>query len=189
MFIPTYAMGFLCMGIDYYGTELPARYIIAVLAGTFILTTIAPLMCIFLMIYKGHITDIYMIKKEERNVPYFIYIFMLLVWCYYIHSTLLMPAIVWNTALATTMVLLFVTLINYHWKISAHLTGMGCLLGSIVTYSWHVGIYPITIIMILLVLTASLMWARLYLNAHTSLQVIAGFGLGLIGALVPLLWV
>ncbi len=188
MFIPTYAMGILCWAISHYGAPLPMPYIIAVLVGTLCLTAIAPLIILFLMMYKGHLTDIYMDDKQERTVPYLTYVFMLLVWCYYLHRVLIMPTIIWTTALCITTILLLVTLINRYWKISAHLTGIGSLLGAMIGYCWHVGIYPMTTIFVVIGITALLMWARLYLNAHTPLQVIAGFGLGLIGAFAPALW-
>jgi membrane-associated phospholipid phosphatase len=73
-----------------------------------------------------------------------------------------------------------VTLITLFWKISAHAVGTGGLLGFLfgIVYSFAATelLYP-TLVCVLA--TGLLLSARLYLNAHTPVEVGAGFLLGL----------
>jgi membrane-associated phospholipid phosphatase len=89
--------------------------------------------------------------------------------------------------LGVILALLAVTIINHWWKISAHLTGIGGLLGGICSFALNYSMLPLPLIIIVLVLTLLLMLARLYLNAHTPLQVVCGFLLGLLCTFTPTL--
>ena len=85
------------------------------------------------------------------------------------------------------MALLAVTLINHWWKISAHLTGIGGLLGGICSFALHYATLPMGLVVIVLLVALILMYARLYLDAHTPLQVVAGFILGILCTFLPTL--
>ena len=83
--------------------------------------------------------------------------------------------------------LLAVTIINHWWKISAHLTGIGGLLGGICSFALSYSVLPFWLIIIVLLVALILMYARLYLDAHTPMQVVCGFILGLLSTFIPTL--
>ena len=92
---------------------------------------------------------------------------------------------------AITVCLGTVTLVSRFWKISAHSTGIagtvGFLLGLYLRFEEEALFYPL---LVSLVLTGLLMTARLYLNLHTPVQVLAGGLLGFSVCLTAVLvWV
>ena len=84
------------------------------------------------------------------------------------------------------MALGIVAVVNKRWKISAHLTGFGGLTGGVLSFYLAGGMMPPTwLVGVLLGLALVLMYARLYLDAHTPMQVVGGFLLGLVMTFIP----
>jgi membrane-associated phospholipid phosphatase len=106
-------------------------------------------------------------------------------WAYFVHQVLHLPILILLIAIGATLALVAVTVINHWWKISAHLTGVGGLLGGICSFALYYGYLPITLIIITLMWALILMYARLYLHAHTALQVVCGLLLGLLCTFIP----
>ena len=92
----------------------------------------------------------------------------------------MMPKLLVALTIASTCAIGIVMLINLKWKISAHLTGFGCFVGCIISISAYYGHFNLLAVGILLLIALMLMCARLYLNAHTPLQVVIGFVFGLL---------
>ena len=69
-------------------------------------------------------------------------------------------------------------LISYWWKISLHLIGVGGVTGVVVALSLRAGLGITPALMGMIVVAALTATARLYLNAHTPAQTLAGFILG-----------
>ena len=85
-----------------------------------------------------------------------------------------------------TLTMGLILIINKKWKISAHLTGMGGFLGGVLSYYLSIGSIPSTgFLCALLGISLLLMYARLWLNAHSSGQVVAGWLMGIICTFVP----
>ena len=106
-------------------------------------------------------------------------------WAYFVDKVLYLPTLILLIAIGAMIALVAVTVINHWWKISAHLTGIGGLLGGICSFALYYGHLPITLIIITLVWALILMYARLYLQAHTPLQVVCGLLLGLLCTFIP----
>jgi membrane-associated phospholipid phosphatase len=98
-----------------------------------------------------------------------------------------LPVFLLLVVIGAIIALLAVTMINRKWKISAHLTGIGGLLGGICSFALNYSVLPSGLIMGVLALSLLLMYARLYLNAHTPMQVVCGFLLGLLSTFIPTL--
>ena len=89
-----------------------------------------------------------------------------------------------------TMSIALVTVISLSWQISAHGTGIGGMLGSVMALLVKTGAAGLFWPMLGLLATAGfLMSARLQLNAHTPKQIIAGLSLGFgISAGLAMIW-
>ena len=96
-----------------------------------------------------------------------------------------MPFVWLIVAIGASLALLAVTIINHWWKISAHLTALGGLLGGICSISLYYNVLPSSLIIGILIVSLLLMYARLYLNAHTPLQVVCGYILGIVCTFTP----
>ena len=136
---------------------------------------------------KGYIDSLHINDAKQRTTPYVYTLICYVFWAYLLRVTLHLPEFLLLVAIGAMAALLAVTVINHWWKISAHLTGIGGLLGGICSFSLHYSTLHIILIIIVLTFALLLMYARLYLNAHTPLQVVCGFLLGLLCTFVPTL--
>ena len=134
---------------------------------------------------RGKITDLQISRSEQRTVPYLYSTIGFAFWCYFVIWVLRAPMYVNLVVVSCALALIVVTLINRRWKISAHLTGMGGLVGGVISHYLVGSGGPLWLPIVLLGLTLLLMYARLYLQAHNSQQVVAGFLLGLSFTLLP----
>ena len=185
LFMPTYGMGLYMVAMRMRIQQLPSVYILIGLAVTFVLTTLIPIILILILRKRGTISSIYIDEAHERTIPY-IYTFICFgFWCYFVGATLKMPTVWLVVAIGATIALLFVTIINHWWKISAHLTALGGLLGGICSLALYYSTLPTTLIIGIMIISLLLMCARIYLNAHTPLQVICGFVLGILCTFIP----
>ncbi len=187
MLMPLYGMLLFFTSTQTLLPLLPTAYIVIGIVGTMVLTLLIPIILLLYMWRKGYIDSLHMHDSKQRTTPYIYTLICYCFWAYFLHATLQLPIFMLLVAIGAIVALLIVTIINHWWKISAHLTGIGGLLGGICSFALNYSILPIYLIIIVLLLSLLLMYARLYLNAHTPLQVVCGFLLGLISTSIPTL--
>lgn len=186
LFVPTYGMLLFCATYSVYFHVLPSAYWWVSIVGTLLLTCIIPITAILLLIRRGSVSDLYIEQAEERTTPYIYTVFCFAFWCYFMCSALNVPTCILLTGIGATVALIIVALVNRRWKISAHLSGLGGLVGGVMSFCMCTGIAPhIWLVISILALSLLLMYARLYLNAHTPMQVVGGFLLGLVMTFIP----
>ena len=187
MLMPLYGMLLFFTSTQTLLPLLPTAYIVIGIVGTMVLTLLIPVILLLYMWRKGYIDSLHMHDSKQRTTPYIYTLICYCFWAYFLHATLQLPIFMLLVAIGAIVALLIVTIINHWWKISAHLTGIGGLLGGICSFALNYSILPIYLIIIALLLSLLLMYARLYLNAHTPLQVVCGFLLGLTCTSIPTL--
>ena len=154
---------------------------------TGLLSTIIPVLGIFILYKVGVVQSIQTAKREERFYPYLITLISLglLVYFYLIFK---IPLFVSYIAIGLFFSVLIIMLVNLWWKISAHMGGVGGLLGSVLALTYYFQDNAMWLYMILFVVSGIVAFARLKLEAHTPSQLIAGFFVGLVGlGVAPLL--
>jgi membrane-associated phospholipid phosphatase len=138
-------------------------------ASTFF-TSIGPMLFIFWLYATGRIADMDMSRREEREAVFTAFVLFYLggtatLWL--LHA----PAMITASMAGYAASALVVQLITRYWKISTHALGITAPLIALV---YLYGTQPLPF----LVLIPIVCWARVYLKAHTVLQVIAGGALG-----------
>lgn len=185
LFIPTYGIGLYCY-VFMRAYPLPLVWPLVAIIGTFILTCILPITAIWIMIRRGDVTDMQINDAGERTMPYIYAVLGFSFWCYLMISILHVPLYIGLVTIGASLAIGIITLINRKWKISAHLTGMGGLLGGIMAYYLGIGMMPNWgLLSVWLCLSLALMFARVRLNAHTPAQVSAGWLLGIACTFIP----
>ena len=185
LFIPTYGIALFCYAYS-VAHPLPTVWTTVAVAGTFLLTCLIPLTAIMILMRRGEVTNFHIDNARERTVPYLYSAFGFACWAYLMIAILHAPVYIGFISIGATAAIGLVALINRWWKISAHLTGMGGLVGGLLCYCLGVGAMPSAWMLCLcLGLSLLLMYARLYLNAHTPAQVCAGWLLGLVCTFIP----
>ena len=185
LLMPTYGMALFLGAHRQISSEISTAYSIITMLGTMLFTLLIPAVCIIFLWKTKRIDSLHIDNPKQRTYPYVYTIMAYGFWAYFVHQVLYLPTLILLIAIGAMIALLAVTVINHWWKISAHLTGVGGLLGGICSFALIYGYLPITLIIITLILALILMYARLYLQAHTPLQVVCGLLLGLLCTFIP----
>lgn len=185
LFIPSYGMALYMWAMLHRTPTLPSIYIWLNIIGTFVLTALIPIVLIIILWRQGRVSSLHITYPKERTIPYLYSTACFGFWCYFVSNTTHLPKVWLFIALGATVALFAVTIINRWWKISAHLTSMGGLLGGLISMGLYYNIVPTSLVIALLVLSLLLMYARLYLDAHTPMQVVCGYLLGILCTFIP----
>lgn len=177
LLIPTYTLLIIFNINVYFSMIIPQLAKLQILGMVFLITFIFPLFMMILFQRIGIIKSLYMKTKEERTLPYLMTIIF-----YYLASYLLkqlqISPIFYYFILGATFLIIITLIINFFWKISIHMIGIGGMLGTLMglSFLWMI---DIPFLIILLVLCSGVTgFARLKLNAHNPAQIYSGFLLG-----------
>lgn len=185
LFIPTYGIVLFCCAFA-RAAQVPLVWSLVAVIGTCVLTCILPITAIGILIRRGVVTDLQIADAGERTMPYIYSAFGFGFWAYLMNNILHAPDCIGLISIGATCAILLIALINLWWKISAHLTGLGGLIGGIMSYYLSISTMPSWgLITVLLLISLALMYARVYLRAHQPSQVSAGWLLGITSTFLP----
>lgn len=185
LLMPTYGIGLYMIAMHTHTPELPIAYMGISIITTFVITTIIPIVLIVVLWKRGSISSLHMTNSDERTTPYIYTTVCYGFWCYLVSAILRLPQVWLVISIGATCAILAITLINQWWKISAHLTAMGGFLGGLCSLALYYSIMPIIPIIIVLIISLLLMYARLFMHAHTPTQVVVGYVLGICFTFLP----
>jgi len=183
LLMPTYAM-YMLMSMDIFMPLPPIWRWIAVI-GTFLFTGFFPALPIWLMMKRGDIKDLFISNRQERTVPYIFSFVAYIFWALFMWRTLQFPIFIVTMAIGSAASILVIALINFKWKISAHLAGMGGFCGGIFGICYRTAINPLWLFGIILGISALVALSRIELKAHTPGQTLAGFAVGFFMVFTP----
>lgn len=174
LLMPSYGI-FLTLWVSvlYY---LPTGTRLVVLLVIFGITCLLPMTVIAILHNLKLIEDKTLVNKNERWLPYIAAILCYVGSGLYLNS-IHMPqwavAFIWGGVAACVVT----TIINFRWKISAHMTGIGGLLAFLFRLRADgLGAFELLwLIYVVIILAGALGTARMCLNRHTLWQVLAGF--------------
>jgi len=156
------------------------RLQLIVLGLIFILTYIVPILLLFFLKNFGFIKDFQVSTIKERRVPV---IFMILI-LYFLGNTILQIPVIRNLGIlfyGTSLSLICIYLLfSAKLKSSLHLVSMGNMLGFFLIMTNVNNLSILFIIILLIFLSGILASSRLYLKAHTPIELLIGFFLGFI---------
>jgi hypothetical protein len=181
LLVPTYGCILLLFGIKNtvydYMTPLPMKWRITMVV--FLFSFVLPVINIYLLFRLRRIKSLQLSERNDRTYPY------ILTGVFYLGLFYLMTGInIWHTIrfliLGGGIAILLTALVNLKTKISAHMVGLGGLLGALISTSALIKT-DMTLFYIPVIIVAGLTaWARMLLGEHNHRQIYLGFGLGLI---------
>ncbi len=171
-------LSFALMFKDSYLNVMPMYYksMITSIVGVF--TLVIPCLFIFLLKILKVISSVSLYNRKDRMIPYLITIlsyFTCAITLYKLRVPLWMLSMLIGAALA----LINAMFITMKWKISAHATGMGGMMGAVIYLFIVFGAVPLWLLSLVILASGAVGTARIYLNCHTFGQVIAGYANGL----------
>jgi hypothetical protein len=188
LIMPLFA-AFIFMNLPVYAFRLlplPLKHYVFICNALF--TLLIPVLMILLLHRFGFISSLQLERREERRFPLLLTLIFYGLNFYFLYKVHL-PALYYLFLLAALLSLLMSGFITRFWKISMHMTGIGGLCGSILlcAFVWQVDLR--ILLAFLFLLAGAIGSARLILNAHTPMQVLAGFFNGFLPQLAILLLV
>ncbi|MBT4679170.1 MAG: hypothetical protein HOB69_04875 [Flavobacterium sp.] len=156
------------------------RLQLIVLGLVFALTYVVPVLLLLFLKNFGFIKDFQVSTIKERRFPVIFMIFLL----YFLGNTIIqIPTIrnlgilFYGTSLSLTCIYL---LFSVKLKSSLHLVSMGNMIGFFLIMTNINSLSMLPIIILLVLLSGILASSRLYLKAHTPIELLIGFSLGIV---------
>ena len=175
LLIPT--IGFLVlMNSGFYFSLISAEAKIIVFIVVFLSTFLTPLISLILMNISSRF-QLSMDKSTDRVVPLLFSAIFYYVGYFFLGRFSVYP--VYRIFLiASIFIIIVLMLISMKWKISAHMAGIGGLLGALIALSLRLEINNSSLIAVLVGIAGLVGTSRMILGKHNSLQIYAGFFLG-----------
>ena len=174
--MPTYAILLLLYFSKVFSQFMTIEQKTHLINLTLIFTLLLPLLSIFLLKKLKIVSSIYMENQKERKWPLLIaissyYLLFRMFEFLYIH-----PIII-KLVLGAMLILFLAVIISNFWKISLHMLGIGGVFGAFLALQY---LFSGTLFFIILLLLCSglVAYARINENAHTLKQVYLGFLVG-----------
>lgn len=173
--VPTYAVMLALWCSRLMFLPLNVRWHVTLLV--FCITAVVPLAAILGLNKLGVVSDPGLNKRTERTLPYVI------TGLAYVACTIYLlranaPGWLWLFMAGTTLATIISAVVNRWWKISAHMAAMGGLVAMmfrVLDIGMAAPAVPFMLFTILIVIAAGAVGtARIYLDRHTLLQVMAG---------------
>ena len=149
-------------------------------------TIILPLLSIFFLIKKGHVKSLEMSSHKERSLPLFLTVIWMLLGLFMLRNVLLYAPILKAEIIGAILIIIFAAIISKFWKISLHLLAIGGVVGVFIALQLIAG-GVLYLLLIFILLSGILGFARIMQKAHNYTQVCVGFLLGISVELVSLL--
>ena len=188
VFTPFYLplLGLIVLFFLSYLRQYPLSYKFFVLAMVYFFTILLPTLLIHLYRRYHGWTLFELGRRERRMVPYIISILCYFT-CVYLMEQLHIPHFMGSIVTAALMVQMVCALINVGWKISTHTAAIGGVAGALFIFSELFSFNPVWWFCLVFVIAGFLGTARMLLRQHTLSQVLGGFFVGIVCAIIGLI--
>ena len=184
-YLPT--VGLICLFMFSYMSQMPWSYKFQLLTMVYLLTVVLP--TVLIHFYRRHhgwsLIDLG--QKERRAVPYVISILCYFL-CIYLMEFLHIPHFMMSIVTAALFIQITCAMINVWWKISTHTAAIGGVAGALFVFAEFFGFNPVWWLSLTFILAGILGTSRMILRQHSLAQVIAGFFVGVVCAIIGILF-
>ena len=162
-----------------YMNRLELTYRLSILFLVYLFTILLPTVLIHLYRrYRGW-TLIELGARERRMVPYILSILSYTA-CVYVMSIRNVASFMGRIVIAALVVQIVCALINVWWKVSTHTAAIGGVAGALMAFAILFNFNPVWWLCLVLIIAGVVGTSRMILLQHSLLQVVSGFGIGLL---------
>jgi hypothetical protein len=180
LLLPTYAFVFLNWAYPYLFFNLDLINKTRLFVTIFINTFVFPMIALVIMRKLDFISSYHLPERQERIIPY-IAIIAFYFWTYLVVKNLGVGGFINDILFGVCISIFLVFFFNGFFKISAHTAASGAFVGLTISLAFN-SVYNIELPLMLVVIIAGIVGtSRLYLSAHNSYEVFAGYAVGLLG--------
>ena len=178
-------VAFLILFVFSYLRIMPLQYKLIVLGVVYCFTILMPTLTIFLFRKINGFGPGDLVERKRRYVP-FILTITSYIFCLLMMHRLNIPWYMTGIILASLVVSVICIAVNLKWKLSEHMAGIGGVIGGLVSFSALFGYNPVAWLCLFILIAGILGSARIILGHHTLGEVLSGFTVGLVAALLVL---
>lgn len=178
LFVPTLGMMLLFRMDTYIHFAVPGQAKRFIMVIIFINTALAPALAILLLKRTGLIRDLLLDDRSERLFPLLVSSLLFFL-TYYLLRQVSLPSLIYYYMMGATLTVITSLLITFRWKISIHMMSMGGYTGFLIATALFLKLDISWLIALLFLVSGVVGASRLRLQAHTPLQVYAGYLCGI----------
>jgi len=176
---------FIILNFISYLSAIPPNAKMWLYILVFVTTFLFPAISLLFLLWQKLITEVEIDDNKERLLPIIISLGFYYMG-YYILGINNVSGLLRAFYLSAIISMSISFFINIFWKISAHMIGIGGLSGLILAISFIQSLNLLLVFIFTILLAGIIGSARIKLKAHNSLQIIAGFYLGMITVITTL---
>jgi len=182
LFMPLYGLGIIFTAPTIMGflpvTVKKILFLIVLINNVFIPITLLPLFRMRNIISSYNIED-----RSERSIPLFTTAIFYSITSYIVFR-FQVPVFLKSYFMASAILVVVLTIINFWWKISIHAAAAGAMTATVIVLAGKM-YAPLTLYLIAIIIISGLVLSsRLRLNAHNPAQVWSGYLTGLAGLIL-----
>lgn len=174
MFTISWAMLVMLNLNAYFVSIIPDKLRWTIIALVFANTTLIPGILVWLMARKDIISSLDMPIKKERTIPYLVFA-IFYASTYFLMKNIGLPNLYYLFIIGGLASIIAATIINLYWKISIHMIGIGGLTAGFLVLMYRSLISEPILIIVLILLSGLVGFARLQSNSHSPAQVYTGY--------------
>jgi membrane-associated phospholipid phosphatase len=157
----------------------PLRLKLVLTFTIFAFTFLLPVLNLLILYKLGYVSSLAIDNRKERTFPLLMTALCYFGLFYMIYDFNIWPAIK-LFILGGGLCIFFAAIVNLWWQISAHMIGVGGLIGALLAMCYFMQMPILVAVCICIIVAGAIGFARLKLNAHSPSQVYAGFIFGCI---------
>jgi membrane-associated phospholipid phosphatase len=174
LLIPTLAISALMLQPDIHTIILPDKIKLWFISVIFLFTMVIPASSVFILLKFNAISSIELKQRNERTIPLLIASTSYMGLLYFMKPAIIPPVFLY-VLYSATFALLAGLFINLVYKISLHTLGWGALAATLTVISIRSGTQMLPFVLISILLSGLIGYARLKENAHNQAQVYLGY--------------
>jgi hypothetical protein len=188
MFMPLLTLWIIFNYNPYVTFNIPRQLHLLIFGIVGVYTLLIPFLSSVILKKMNLISNYEMNDRNERKLPFLIAGFSFF-FCYYMLQKYPALIIISLIMLGATIAMLATLILNYKFKISAHMIGIGGLIGSIAGLTILLGVDYRALIIVALIIAGIVGSSRLYLGAHAPYQIYWGFLIGFLSEFCLLVFI
>jgi len=175
--MPFFTLMLMLQSHSFFAGLLPLKGILILMGSVLLTTVFCPLLMIYFLFRVKLVSSLYMEKREERILPLlslgsFYYL------TYYLLKGISLSVLFSYFMLGATLLVLLCLFVNFFFKISLHMAGIGGVTGFWLGLNIRQGTPHEILLSVLFILCGLLGFARLKDGNHTPIEVYTGLFLG-----------
>ena len=179
LLLPSYTLLLLLNLNSFLSRSLPFAFKLSLVAVVFLTTVFFPLILTWMLVRLRIISSLFMTGREDRVYPILtIAVFYYLT--YFLLSGIHVSTLFNYFMVGATLLAILSLVVNFYWKISLHMIGIGSFAGFFLGLTMHFGINLYTEMFAGILLAGIIGFARLKSNSHQPAEIYCGFVMGVL---------